>query len=209
MTGQTRALPASTATRSRVRSGPLLAIGGVCGLAWAAALRGFMAQIAGADSSVSWAGTFGWILLPGVVTGVLLGWAEYLRRTGGRPGWRWLALSPLIFASVLVPGLLDPTTMFQGGIGGGAIGVPVYGIVGGYALSRRGPAWARILCGLLFASMIPIWVLTVPGFGGPDVVFGMPRGTWVALYYWSLMVVLAMACAIPQRAVEQGERAPS
>ena len=82
------------------------------------------------------------------------------------------------------------------------------GIVGGYALSRRGPVWARILCGLLFASMISIWVLTVPGFGGPDLVFGMPRGTWVALYYWSPMVVSAMACAIPQGAVEQGERAP-
>jgi hypothetical protein len=28
-----------------------------------------------------------------------------------------------------------------------------------------------------------------------------PRGLWVALYYWSLMVVLALACAIPHRPV--------
>jgi hypothetical protein len=209
MTSQGVARPAPIVTRSGLRSWPLLAIGGVCGLAWAASLRGFMAQIAGAESSISWGGTFGWILLPGVVTGLLFGSAEYLRRTGGRPGWRWLALSPLVFASVLVPGLLDPATMFQGGIGGGAIGVPIYGILGGYALSGRGPAWARILCGLVFASMIPIWVLTVPGFGGPGLAVGTPRGTWVALYYWSLMVVLALACAIPHRPIEQTERKPS
>jgi hypothetical protein len=48
-------------------------VGGVCGLAWAAGLRGFMAQIAGSESSVDWAGTFGWILLPGIGVGALLG----------------------------------------------------------------------------------------------------------------------------------------
>ena len=146
MTHQIMAGPAPTLTQFHVRLWPLLSIGGVCGLAWVAALRGFMAQVAGAESGVSWGGTFGWILLPGVVTGLLLGWAEYLRRTGGRRGWRWLALSPLLFASVLLPGLLDPATMFQGGIGGGAIGVPLYGMAGGYALSGRGPRLARISC---------------------------------------------------------------
>lgn len=72
----------------------LVILGGPCGLAWAAGLRGFMAQITDV-SSVSWSGTFGYVLLPGIVIGVLLGWAEHLRRTGGRRGWRWLALSPL------------------------------------------------------------------------------------------------------------------
>jgi hypothetical protein len=38
-------------------------------LAWAAGLRGFMAQIAGSASTVDWAGTFGWILLPGTLVG--------------------------------------------------------------------------------------------------------------------------------------------
>jgi hypothetical protein len=46
---------------------PMLAVGGICGLAWAAGLRGFMAEIAGSASGVEWAGTFGWILLPGVL----------------------------------------------------------------------------------------------------------------------------------------------
>ena len=59
----------------------------------------------GAESSVDWTGTFGFVLLPGAVIGGLLGWAEYARRTGVRPGRRWLALSPFLFAAVLVPGL--------------------------------------------------------------------------------------------------------
>jgi hypothetical protein len=91
--------------------------------------------------------------------------------------------------------------MFEGGIGGGAIGVPVYGIAGGYALSRRAPVAARIVCGALFLTMIPIWALTVPSFGGPGLAVDTARGLWVALYYWSLMVVLALACAIPHRPV--------
>ena len=180
---------------------PLLIVGGVCGLAWAASLRGFMTQLAGSDSTVSWLGTFGWILAPGVATGLLLAWAEYVRRTGGRRGWRWLALSPLTFAAVLLVGLVDPASMFEGGIGGGAIGVPLYAMAGGYALSRRGPVAARIACGALFLTMIPIWALTVPSFGGSGLAVDTPRGLWVALYYWSLMAVLALACAIPHRTV--------
>jgi hypothetical protein len=128
-----------------------------------------MTQIAGPESAVSWSGTFGWILAPGVATGVLLAWAEYLRRTGGRRGWRWLALAPLVFAGVLLAGLLHPATMFEGGIGGGAIGVPIYGMAGGYALSGRGPVVARIGRGMLFLTMIPIWALTVTSFGGPGI----------------------------------------
>jgi len=138
-----------------------------------------MTQVAGPESAVSWSGTFGWILAPGVATGVLLAWAEYIRRTGGRRGWRWLALAPLLFASVLLAGLLHPATMFEGGIGGGAIGVPIYGMAGGYALSGRGPVVARIGCGVLFLTMIPIWALTVTSFGGPGLAVDTPRGLWV------------------------------
>lgn len=104
----------------------LLLLGGLCGLAWAAGLRGFMAQVAQDDSGVSWSGTFVWILLPGVATGMLLGWAEHLRTTGGRPGWRWLALSPLLLAAVLFSqGPLGWLGIFEDGIGGGALGIPV------------------------------------------------------------------------------------
>jgi len=98
----------------------LLVAGGACGLAWACGLRGFMAQVAGPGSEVTWSGTFGWILLPGTVLGVLLGWSEYLRRTNGRRR-RWLTFSPLLLAAVLLPGITDPAHFLADGIGGGAL----------------------------------------------------------------------------------------
>lgn len=183
------------------RGGPaaLLAVGGVCGLAWAAGLRGFMAEVAGFGSNVEWVGTFVWILLPGVVVGVLLGWAEHLRRTGGRRRWRWLAAAPLLFASVLFSAPGDMGALLADGIGGGAIGVPVFGMAGGHALSGRGPTWARVASGVVALAPVPIWALTVTGFGGPLLGVTTPRGAWVALFFWSLLAVLALGCAIPHR----------
>ena len=66
----------------------LTVIGAIAGLSWAAALRSYMAQLAGPLSHVDWLGTFVLILLPGVLVGAALGWAEHLRRTGGGRGWR-------------------------------------------------------------------------------------------------------------------------
>jgi hypothetical protein len=68
----------------------------MCGLAWAAGLRGFMAEIAGAESTVEWVGTFEGILLLGTVTGGLLGWPNtYAGREGAPAGVasRWLHLA--------------------------------------------------------------------------------------------------------------------
>jgi hypothetical protein len=178
---------------------PTLAVGGICGLAWAAGLRGFMAEIAGSASNVEWAGTFGWILLPGVLVGVLLGWAEQLRRTGGRRGWRWLALAPLLLASVLFSAPGDMGAMLQDGIGGGALAVPLFGMAAGYALSGRGPTWGRLVCGVIALAPIPIWVLVAPWVGGPALAVTTPRGAWVALYYYSFLAVLGLGCSIPHR----------
>ena len=58
----TDALTHVAAVRSRGHAVVLL--GGLLGLAWAAGMRGFMAQIVQEDSSVSWSGTFAYILLP-------------------------------------------------------------------------------------------------------------------------------------------------
>ncbi|MEV0285333.1 MULTISPECIES: hypothetical protein [unclassified Kribbella] len=178
----------------------LLAVGGICGLAWAAGLRGFMAQVAGDEAGVDWVGTFVWILLPGLLIGVLLGWAEYLRRTGGRPHWRWLALSPLLFMAVLTP---DPLGVLEDGIGGGAIGVPLFGMLGGYAIAGRGRLVWRVIAGVLAFSVVPIWALTVESFA-PELGLETPAGLWVALYYYSFMAVLMLACSIPHRPVVAG-----
>jgi hypothetical protein len=153
------------------------------------------------ETGASWSGTFGWILAPGLAAGALLGWAEHLRRTGGRRGWRWLALSPLLFASVLVAGLADPGSMFEGGVGGGAIGVPVLGMLGGFALSGRGRRWARVLCGALSLSAIPVWALVAGDISGGRLSVDTPRGAWAALLYYALLAVLALGCAIPHRPV--------
>ena len=82
---------------------------GSAGSPGAAGLRGFMAQVAGTASGVDWAGTFGWILVPGIGVG---------------------AFSP-----------------------------------------------------------------------GPDLALDTPRGALVAVYDWSFLAVLMLACAIPHRAV--------
>jgi len=182
-------------------AGTLIALGGLCGFAWAAGLRGFMTQIAGNESTVSWSGTFGWVLVPGLVIGMLLGWAEHIRRTGGRPRWRWLALSPLIFALILFSDPGDILGIFEDGIGGGAIGLPLFAMAGGYAISGRGPRWGRILCGLLAASTVPIWALTVKSFAGPELALSTPRGLWVALYYYAFIALFMLASAIPHRPV--------
>ncbi len=179
----------------------LVGFGGLCGFAWAAGLRGFMTQIAGNESTVSWSGTFGWILLPGLVVGMLLGWAEHLRRTGGRPGWRWLALSPLVFTLILFSNPLDMFAIFEDGVGGGAIGLPLFAMAGGFAISGRGPRWGRAVCGVVALSTVPIWTLTVESFAGPGLVVTTPHGLWVALYYFSFTALFMLASAIPHRPV--------
>ncbi len=182
------------------RLGPSVAWGAFGGLAWACALRAYMVELVGSASRIEWVGTYLQILLPAVITGALLGLAEYFRRTGGRPGWRWLAAAPVVLA---VAPLLSPgafIALITTGIGGGAVAVALTGILGGYAVSRRGPLWARIICGLLSILLI---------LGGAASWFGMQtpltvliaRGVWVGLLYASLMVVLVMASSIPHRPV--------
>jgi hypothetical protein len=184
------------------RGAALVFFGGVCGFAWAAGLRGFMSQLDLAESNVSWSGTFGYILLPGLLIGLLLGWAEHIRTTGGRRGWRWLAAAPLLFAAVLFSeGLLGVLGIFENGLGGGALGVPLYAIAGGYAISGRGPLWGRIACGTLALTVIPIWALTVESFAGPELAVTTARGLWVALYYYSFIALFMIAAAIPHRPV--------
>ncbi len=177
---------------------PLMAVGATCGLAWAAGLRGFMTQIDPASSEVHWAGTFVWILLPGVLIGALLGMAEHRRRIGDRRHWRWLVASPLLFSAVLLSRPWDMGGLLEDGIGGGAIGVPLVGMLGGYAIAGRRP-WARVLGGLLALSSIPVWAYSATDIGGASLAVDTPRGAWVALYYYAFLAVLAIGCAIPHR----------
>jgi hypothetical protein len=158
-----------------------------------------MVELVGPESTFTWWGTFGAILLPGAVAGGLLGWAEALRRAGGRRGWRWLALAPLAFAvaPLFMPGAI--AGLLTEGLGGGAIAVSLTGIGGGYALSRRGPLWARLACGLVSAALAVALALTGPGIAGPRLAITEPRGAWFAVLAASFIVVLALAASIPHR----------
>ena len=196
---------ARTATEPRERrtgAAPYVAVGALLGLAWGCGMRGFMRAVAGYDSSMSWSGTYAYLLLPALLTGALFGWAEWMRRTGGRRGWRWLALAPLLFTAVLFSeGPLGPLGIFEDGVGGSAIGVPALAMAGGYAVSGRGPLTGRIACGLVFLVALLVWALTATDIGGPELSLRTPYGLWVALLYRSHLAVLAVGASIPHRPV--------
>jgi len=175
------------------------AVGALCGLAWAAALRAFMWEVAGDAAEVEWAGTFLLVLLPGAAIGALLAWAEHRRWTGPVPHRRWFVWSPMLFAAVLLQNPLDLAAGFEGGIGLAAVAVPATCMLGGYAIAGRGPRWVRGSCGLVTLSAILIWSLTAPDVGGSSMSLDNPHGAWAAVLYWGLLATFSMAAAIPHR----------
>jgi hypothetical protein len=158
-----------------------VAAGVVGGIAWGAALRGFMATVAGPDSVVTWLGTFGFLLLPCAVVGGLLGYAEHRRRTG-RPGRR-LALAPLVLA-------LDPSALL----------LVLPAMAGGWALAGRGTPQRRRLA--WSAMVVPVATLLVVGalVGGLGRL-ATPAGADAVVLLFSCLAVLVLACSIPFRAV--------
>lgn len=187
----------------------LVLFGALLGLAWAAGLRGFMAGVAGVETTVHWYGTFVQVLLPGVVTGALLGWAEALRRSGRGRGRRWLALAPLSFAVTLLvspevfAGLRAGEVPFSDGIGLGAVAIPVFGIAGGYALAGTGPAVLRWCAGLVALAPVAGWIWATTFFP-PDLALTSPRGAWLAVLFWSYLALLSVACAVPHLPRDRG-----
>jgi hypothetical protein len=184
-----------------------ITVGALFGLLWAAGLRGYMVALAGESSQFGWLGTFGALLLPGAVTGALLGWAEHLRRTGGRRHWRLLGLAPLVLA--VAPLVLLPDALFAlvtQGLGGGAIAFALTGMAGGFALSGRGPRWARIACGLVLVVIGAGVALSTSAVGGPDLALTTPHGAWAALLGAGSVLTLAVASSIPHRPVVTPER---
>jgi hypothetical protein len=168
--------------RDRIR---FIGIGAVIGIAWAASLRGFMQQLAGPTSTFSFGGTFGIIIPAGTATGALLGWAEYQRRIG-RP-YPPLIAAPLLIA--IVP------TVGTGQLDGGPIGLALGAMVGGYAVSGRGPLWARIVAAVISFAGVPATFFAPKPY--PDLSFTTPHGAWFCTLASSLFVVLALACSIP------------
>ena len=129
-----------TMTRTRIR---FVLVGAVLGLTWATSLRAFMMVIAGADSTFTFAGTFGIILPSGTLVGALLGWAEHRRRTGRSTSW--LIPTPLLL--VVLPFVFT-------GDGTTPLTLAVLGMIGGFSAAGRGPRTARILAGAVVVAGI-------------------------------------------------------
>ena len=173
----------SSLTLGRIR---LILLGAVIGLAWAASLRGFMMVLAGPDSTFTFTGTFGIIIPTGIIVGALLGWAEHQRRTGTQ--YPLLILAPLLIG--IIPNLAagpDP----------GPIGLALFAMAGGYAVSGRGPFWTRIVAGIVNLAGIAVTFLAPKPY--PDLSYTTTHGAWFDTLAASLGVTLALACSIPMR----------
>jgi hypothetical protein len=129
------------------------AAGALLGLAWGAALRAWMVVLAlefGDRPHITWQGTFGGILLPAATMGAMLGVATCAQGSSARKRWRWVILSPLLL--VLGPAIATDdfiSTLLTTGLGSGAIGVALIGLLGGYALSEIGARPLRWVAGIL------------------------------------------------------------
>lgn len=199
MTAHLAVAQAPVQTETHHRGTRLVLVGGLCGLTWAASLRGWMMQLAGPESTFSWIGTFAGLLIPGMVVGALLGLAEHLRRTGGRRGWRWLALAPLLFpvAALSLPGAI--TLLRTTGQGGGAIGMVALAMLAGASIAGRCRLWWRVPAFVLGFALVPAAYLGPPM--RPELDPATHLGAWAATNLAALFITLSLACAIPHREV--------
>jgi hypothetical protein len=178
--------------------------GAALGLAWGAGLRVWMAVLAGDASRYTWPGTVLGVLLPATLVGTTLGWAEQARRTGGRRGWRWTALAPLLFVTMLALVLDDVLALLRSGLGTGAIGTALIGMLGGYALSGRGTGWARTAARTAMVLLV-VAALVGTAVSGPGPRLSAPsrEQALLALTLLLMLGLLAWACAIPHLPVQR------
>jgi hypothetical protein len=180
-----------------------IVVGSLLGLAWGASLRAWMTLLTlhlGDPSKVTWLGTFAGVLLPTMVVGALVGLAVYSVKTSERKRWRWVILSPSLL--ILGPAIIQDnflSILLKTGMGGGAIGVALVGLLGGYALSGFGPRWTRwvaALMALLFmvASIAPVYFAAPSSAqqSGANAAFGI-------LLFVLLMALLVAGISAPSR----------
>ena len=172
---------------------PYLAIGAVCGLSWATALRGWMEQLAigsGIGSTFTWL-TEALLLLPATLVGVLLGRAAHHRACGTR------APRLLIWAPALLGIAIADPSIFQAlvttGEGGGSLLVVITALCGGFTLSRRRWTIGRALTALLAS----LGLLLITAIGSMAAAVQTARGTWVCLLGLSLVLLLSLTAVLP------------
>ena len=179
------------------------AMGAFLGLAWGASLRAWMSLLAlqlGDRPAITWLGTFAGILLPATLVGVLIGRAIHVAETSNRERWRWVLLAPLLL--VLGPAIVNPgfvSTLLATGMGGGAIGVALVAMLGGYGFSGFGPRWTRGSCAILallfgLASIVPSYLA-----GRAPAVPLSASEVFGVLLFILLMVVFVAGISAPSR----------
>lgn len=185
-----------------------IALGSFLSLAWATSLRSWMQGLAlhfGDEPELSWNGTYLLILIPGAVTGALLAIGDYFRQRRGNPKWQWAGFAPLLM--VLVPFLGTPnfiSILRETGNGGGAIGVTVLGMIGGFALSGRGPIFTRILAGIIAGGLSIFFGYAIysPNLA---LIKYYPLQVFGILHFLLLMSILMWAASLPYRKIDFGE----
>lgn len=130
-------------------------VGALLGLGWSVAARAWMALVAD-DPEVTLAGT-AFVIGGGTLVGLLLGTVEGRRRAGASRWWLLLA----------VPGLVHFA-------GAGLVLLPAL-LLGGFALSGRGPLWLRVPAGA--GLLAPLGLLAALEGGLP----AFPRTPWAAV----------------------------
>jgi hypothetical protein len=178
-------------------------VGSALGVAWGASLRGWMAWLAvelGDPPRFTWFGTFGGILLPIAVVGALLGAASYDAERSVRTRWRWAILSPLLLpvaAAAVTENFF--AMLITTGMGGGAIGVALIGILGGYALSGFGASWLRWISGALTALFAVATVYPFFASGSASGAIPSASKAYGALLFVLLMALLVVGVSAPAR----------
>lgn len=172
-------------------------IGALLGLTWAAGFRGYMVEVAGDASVFSWYATFVAVLGGGAIVGGLLGWADHIRRNGGRQRW-WLALSPLVLAvlPLTVPGAI---AQLSRGIGTAGMGVALLAIGLGFALGSSRSLVLRVVIGVLSLAGAVTLVAMTPLISDGRISFAEPRGAWAGVLALGSILVLGLATSIPFR----------
>lgn len=181
-------------------AGAAAAAGAVAGLTWAAGFREYMASLVGKESTVTWYGTFGTILLPAAALGALFGWAEHRRANGDDlPYRRAIAAAPIAIGILPLtrPGAV--ATLRKTGEGSAASGVALAAIGGGYAVAGRGPTWTRVATGVIAAAVAVGAAASVPSIGGSRLALSTPRGALTAALGAGSVLTLALAASVPFR----------
>jgi hypothetical protein len=180
-------------------------VGAFLGVTWAASLRSWMQGLAlhfGDRPEMTWNGTFLLILIPAGVMGALLATGDYYREQYGNMKWQWAGLAPLLM--MIVPMIATPNfipTLMETGNGGGAIAVTLFGMLGGHALSGRGPVLSRVLTGLAGGGMSIFFGSAI--YSSTIVTFiYYPNRAFGILHFLLLMTLLMWAASLPYRKLE-------